>query len=40
MAASFWPLTKACAAACGDSVTVFTSFSVMPFLRSIRAVPK
>src|SRR3989344_5034688 len=37
MAASFWPATKACAAAWGDSVVVFTSLRLMPFLLSIHA---
>ena len=40
MAASFWPATKAWAAGCGSSETVFTSFMVMPFLCSIQARPK
>ncbi|MNT49576.1 hypothetical protein D3C72_1864390 [compost metagenome] len=40
MAPSFWPATKACAAACGDSVVVLTSFSDMPFFFSIQARPK
>src|SRR6266545_17968 len=40
MAASFWPAMKACAAAAGSRVAIFTSLTESPFFLSIHASVK